>query len=86
MEQKILKLPELQERVALKKTAIYGLMSAGLFPRPVQLSLRAVGWRSSEVEAWLESRPRTGGKDARAKVEGVTLRAEAGHVSARGSA
>lgn len=28
------------------------------FPAPVQLSARAIGWRRSELLAWLDSRPR----------------------------
>jgi prophage regulatory protein len=26
------------------------------FPKPVQLGARAVGWRASEIAAWIESR------------------------------
>ena len=29
------------------------------FPKPIRLGKRAVGWRESEVIAWLESRERT---------------------------
>ena len=28
------------------------------FPAPVQLSARAIGWRRSELLAWLDGRPR----------------------------
>jgi predicted DNA-binding transcriptional regulator AlpA len=28
------------------------------FPAPVQLSVRAIGWRRSELLAWLDARPR----------------------------
>jgi predicted DNA-binding transcriptional regulator AlpA len=28
------------------------------FPAPVQLSVRAIGWRRSELLAWLDNRPR----------------------------
>lgn len=27
-----------------------------VFPKPVRLSKRAVGWRASDISAWLESR------------------------------
>lgn len=33
-------------------------MAAGLFPRPLQLGPRSIGWRASEIESWLEARPR----------------------------
>jgi Prophage CP4-57 regulatory protein (AlpA) len=28
------------------------------FPKPIQLSPRAIGWRRSELLAWLDARPR----------------------------
>jgi prophage regulatory protein len=30
-----------------------------LFPRPVRLGVRAVGWRESDIVAWLASRKTT---------------------------
>jgi len=32
------------------------MMADGAFPRPVKLGKRAVGWRASDITAWLESR------------------------------
>jgi hypothetical protein len=32
-------------------------MSRGAFPKPIQLGERAVGWRDSDIEAWIETRP-----------------------------
>lgn len=32
------------------------LVSQGKFPKPIQLSVRRVGWRKSTVTAWLEAR------------------------------
>jgi hypothetical protein len=28
------------------------------FPEPVQLSARAIGWKRSELQAWIDARPR----------------------------
>lgn len=53
---KILRLPQVIELVGLKRSAIYQLVQQGKFPRPVRLSKRAVGWRSDEIEVWIESR------------------------------
>lgn len=36
------------------KSTVYRLVSAGQFPRPVKLGTRAVAWRSSEIDAWIE--------------------------------
>jgi prophage regulatory protein len=32
------------------------MMAEGTFPKPVKLGKRAVGWRASDIAAWLESR------------------------------
>ncbi len=40
----------------LSRSALYSLISKGRFPRPVSLGERAVGWRSSDIQAWIESR------------------------------
>lgn len=42
--------------VSLSRRTIYREMNEGRFPRPVQLSARRVGWRETELMAWLESR------------------------------
>lgn len=59
----VYRLPELRQAVSLGTTTIYDLINKGEFPRPVQLTGRAVGWPAHEVRAWLDSRPRTGTVD-----------------------
>ena len=61
---KMLRRAEVQERCALSRAGIYKLMAAGKFPRPVQVTARAVRWHSDEIEAWLTSRPRASGQAA----------------------
>ena len=56
---KILRRSEVVARVGLSSATLYRLISRGAFPRPVQLSERATGWRTEEVEEWLASRPYT---------------------------
>ena len=53
---KILRLPELMERVGCSRTAIYAGMKSGEFPAPVKLLGRAVGWPEETVLNWLASR------------------------------
>ena len=53
---RILRLPYVLEVVGISKSRLYVWMASGLFPKPVKLGPRAVGWRSSEVQAWLVSR------------------------------
>lgn len=51
---------------SLSLATIYRLMNRGEFPRSVRLSANAVGWRASDVYAWVEGRKATGrGEGAR---------------------
>lgn len=56
MIDRILRRPEVEEVVGLSRATIYRMIERGDFPRPVQLGAKAVGWRQSVVEGWLESR------------------------------
>lgn len=47
---------ELLAMVGLSYPTIFRMMRAGRFPRPLQLSAKRVGWKYSEVEAYLQAR------------------------------
>ena len=49
----ILRLPNILARTGLSRSTIYQRVSDGVFPKPVSLGGRAVGWIESEVEEWL---------------------------------
>lgn len=53
---RFLRLPEVKSRVGLGTARIYELMAEGEFPRPYKLSLKAVGWLESQVDAWINCR------------------------------
>lgn len=53
---RILRLPEVINLVALSASSIARLSRAGKFPERLRLSTNAVGWRHSEVAAWIEAR------------------------------
>ncbi len=53
----ILRMPSVLKLTGLSRVTIWRLTKAGTFPAPVRLSKRAVGWRSTDVEAWVRSRP-----------------------------
>jgi prophage regulatory protein len=53
---RILRLPEVIERVGLRRASIYAHMDQGRFPKQVSLGSRAVGWLEHEIEAWLAAR------------------------------
>ena len=40
-------------------STLYHLIQEGLFPRPVKLGKRSVGWKKSDVDAWIDSREYT---------------------------
>jgi prophage regulatory protein len=53
---RLLRRPEVEARVGLRVSAIYEKISRGLFPKPVKLGDRAVGWPEHEIDAWVEER------------------------------
>ena len=56
MSLKIFRRKDVEEIVGLSRSTIYKLMSTGAFPRSIRLGPRAVGWRLSDIEAWIEFR------------------------------
>ncbi|MDP3797409.1 MAG: AlpA family transcriptional regulator [Polaromonas sp.] len=54
--ERLLRLPEVESIVGLKKSSIYEGVKNGTFPTPVRLSRRAVCWASSAISAWVAER------------------------------
>lgn len=52
----ILRRPAVEIRTGLSRSSLYAMMQRGEFPRPIRLGRRAVGWRLSDIERWLETR------------------------------
>lgn len=55
---RIVREPEATHMTGLGRTRRNELSLAGQFPRKVRLSDRASGYRLSELQAWIDSRPR----------------------------
>ncbi|WP_455232234.1 helix-turn-helix transcriptional regulator [Geopseudomonas aromaticivorans] len=56
---RFLRLPEVELVVGKKRSTIYRDIAAGKFPAPYDLgSGKSVGWLSTEISAWILSRPR----------------------------
>jgi prophage regulatory protein len=51
MTHNILRLPAVKASTGLSRSTIYQRISQGLFPKPVSLGARAVGWPASEIAA-----------------------------------
>ena len=60
-EDRILRLPAVVKMTGISRSRIYVYMDRKTdpFPRSIKLGANMVGWRHSEVEAWLHARQRT---------------------------
>ena len=54
---RLLRLREVVSIVGVSRATLYEMIRRGEFPAPVRIGARAVGWRQSEVQRWLASRP-----------------------------
>lgn len=60
--ERLLRLPEVETRTGLKKSAIYAGMKAGTFPACLKLGVRASAWSQSDIDAWISERIRQAGR------------------------
>lgn len=56
MTHSILRLPDVKASTGLSRSTIYLRITQGVFPKPVSLGARAVGWPACEVAALNASR------------------------------
>lgn len=56
MERKILRPGNAAEFLNVARTTLWRLSKEKGFPAKIQIGVRAVGWRQSDLEKWLESR------------------------------
>ena len=52
---RLIRLPEVMDRVGLRRTAIYQRMREGRFPKSRSLGPRCTVWVEAEIEAWIKS-------------------------------
>ena len=62
MNDRLLTRPEVETHCGIARSTIYRLMRSGQFPEPVKVGPRAVRWPASEIEEWLNTRPRATGE------------------------
>ena len=55
-EPAILRRKQVENRTGLARSTIYQYIKDGVFPKPVQLGPRAVGWIEAEVSDWITER------------------------------
>lgn len=58
----LLRLPQVEARVGLRKSSIYEMLNRTppAFPRPLKLSRRAVCWPASVIDSWIQERMNAG--------------------------
>ncbi|WP_255671149.1 MULTISPECIES: AlpA family transcriptional regulator [unclassified Croceicoccus] len=52
---RLLRLPEVMDRVGLRRSAIYQRMKEGRFPRSRSLGPKCTVWVETEIDAWVQS-------------------------------
>jgi prophage regulatory protein len=53
---RLIRRPEVLERVGLSSSTLYEITAAGEFPAPIPIGRQAVAWLDSEVDAWIKER------------------------------
>jgi len=56
MAERLLRLPDVKDRVGLARSTIYLRVSNGTFPSPIKLGEHTVAWMESEITAWIDAR------------------------------
>jgi prophage regulatory protein len=53
---RVMRLKEVMDTTGLSRSTVYKYIADGVFPKPVTLGERCVGWVESEVYDWLLAR------------------------------
>ena len=75
----IMRLKDVKARTGLARSTIYQQIKAGIFPKPISLGPRAVGWLESDIEEWISAAVAKRGlrtQERRASCATVDLQAE----------
>ena len=54
--ERLMRMPEAEQTVGLKRSTIYRLLATGNFPPQIKLSSRAIGFSSTQVQQWITDR------------------------------
>jgi len=65
MNERLLRVPEVLQLTGFCRSTLYNKIKAGDFPAPKEFGANSVAFASSEVNRWIQTRPRrTYGEDA----------------------
>jgi len=54
---RLLRLREVCDKTGLSRSSLYVAIKRGEFPKSVSIGKRSVAWKSTDIDAWIESRP-----------------------------
>lgn len=54
--QRVLRLKSVLNKTGDSRSGLYLKVAKGIFPKPIKLSTRSVGWLEDEVDEWIEQR------------------------------
>jgi prophage regulatory protein len=60
---KILSTRQVLEKIGVCRTTLHNYIKQDLFPRPLNLGVRRVGWTEATVDEWINSRKVVGATD-----------------------
>jgi prophage regulatory protein len=52
----LIKRSQVEALTSLSRSSIYRLMALSEFPKPINITSKAVAWVQSDVEAWIDDR------------------------------
>ena len=53
-QEKIIRPKELSEMIGVSRTSLWRFERDGNFPKHINLGVRSIGWRLSEIYIWME--------------------------------
>jgi len=56
MNDRIMRITELETMLGISRSSIYAWIKGGTFPKQIKLSIRLVGWKASEIQAWIDAK------------------------------
>ena len=59
---RLMRLPEVMQTIGRSRTSIYYDVKAGRFPEPLQIGRRAIAWRETDIQNWIDSKAAAGGE------------------------
>ena len=59
----ILRLADVEARCGVNRRTLYYWIERGMFPQPIHLGPRTVGWLDRDIEAWINERTQASRND-----------------------